>query len=92
MASKGHAHELRDTLSLMAFIWLAALSAASPVPEIDFIMQAGGVGAALGLGIAYYLYRDYPDADRWRPVATYTLAGLGGGMLIVLVDLIVRLT
>ena len=58
---------------------------------IGVVLQAGGVGAAVGLLVAYARHRDDPDADRWRTVTGFSLVGLSGGVLVVLGELLLSL-
>jgi hypothetical protein len=50
------------------------------------VLQAGGVGGAFGLLVAYVRHRNDPDADRWRTVSRFSLYGLGVGLLLVVGD------
>jgi len=64
-----------------------ALSAeVDPIPEVGFVLQMMGVGTAIGLIFTFFsLLRD--RAADARLIATgWALAGLGLGLLVVLLD------
>jgi hypothetical protein len=72
----------------IGFVMLLILAGLSPSPEIRVMLQAGGVGGAFGVLVAYLRHRDDPEADRWRTVTGFSLLGLAGGLLLVLGELL----
>jgi hypothetical protein len=69
-----------------AFVWLPALGR---VPELDFLAQMMGLGAAVGAGVALRARRRDPDADVWAITTAWASLGAVIGVLIVLVTGIV---
>jgi hypothetical protein len=73
-------------IAAIGFVLLLIVAGLSPNREIGVLLQAGGVGGAFGLLVAYVRHRNDPDADRWRTVSRFSLYGLGVGLLLVVGD------
>jgi hypothetical protein len=80
--------QVQATVAAIGFVMLLILAGLSPSPEIGVVLQAGGVGGAFGVLVAYLRHRDDPEADRWRTVTGFSLLGLAGGLLLVLGELL----
>lgn len=73
-------------VAVVGLVVLLILAGLSPNPEIGVVLQAGGVGGAVGLLVAWARHRDEADADRWRTVAAFSLIGLAAGAILVLAE------
>jgi hypothetical protein len=80
--------QVQATVAAIGFVMLLILAGLSPSPEIGVVLQAGGVGGAFGVLVAYLRHRDDPEADRWRTVTGFSLLGIAGGLLLVLGELL----
>ena len=59
-----------------------------PVGEVGFVLQFMGVGAAIGMFLAYRLKRADPSIEPFTYTTRWAAAGVIVGLAIVLVDLI----
>jgi len=62
---------------------VVASLAVVPVPELGFVLQAGGVGAAIGSAVALRARRRDPDVDTWRITTAWATLGTIVGVAIV---------
>ncbi len=77
-------HAATAVLSAIAGAVLATL-AVSPVPEVGFVIQAGGVGAPIGTTVAVYRHHHgiHEPELRWL-VARWSLAAAPAGLVYTL--------
>lgn len=79
-------HPIEALAAALALIAVTVISRVGPNPEVGFVLQTLGAGAAVGLVVAYLRYRDDPEGDRWRTVAEFSVLGLLTGVAVVLAD------
>lgn len=68
---------------------LALVPAIGPSPTLGFILQTVGLGLVIGMVLAFLADLRKPDVKVWRITTVASLAGLGAGLLIVVVDAVV---
>lgn len=69
-------------LSAKARVVVASLAVA-PVPELGFVLQIAGLGAAIGSAVALRARRRDPAADTWRITTAWATLGMIVGAAIV---------
>lgn len=57
--------------------------AVAAVPELGFVLQAAGIGAALGSAVALRAQCRWRDVDTWQITTAWASLGLLSGVLIV---------
>ena len=57
--------------------------AVAPVPELGFVLQAVGLGAAIGSAVALRARRHDADVDTWRVTTAWATLGMVVGAAIV---------
>ena len=65
---------------------IGPLPALAPSDELDFILQAAGIGAVVGTAVAAAVRRRRPEADPWPLTASLTLLGAAVGIGLVALD------
>jgi len=60
--------------------------ALAPVPELGFVLQAAGIGAAIGSVVALRARRRDADVDTWRITTVWATVGLVVGAAVVVGD------
>ena len=70
-------------------VMLAVVPAIGPSPTLGFVLQTVGLGFAVGMVLAFIADLRQPEAKVWRITTVASLAGLGAGLLIVVVDAVV---
>ncbi len=67
------------------------LATVQPIPELGFVLQTVGVGAVIGLAVAYRARQRSFALETWVITARWSLFGLAVGAVIVLVDAVLSL-
>lgn len=57
--------------------------AVAPVPELGFVLQVAGLGAAIGSAVALRARRRDPEVDAWRIATAWGTLGMVVGAVIV---------
>jgi hypothetical protein len=60
-------------------------AALAPVPEVGFVLQLAGVGAAIGSVVALRARGRDAEVDTWRVTTAWASLGLFVGLLVVTV-------
>lgn len=66
-----------------------AVTALAPVPELGFVLQLAGLGAAIGAAVALRAKHRAPTVDTWQITTVWATLGLAAGMLSALISLVV---
>ncbi|MGH2941414.1 MAG: hypothetical protein ACRDLN_01370 [Solirubrobacteraceae bacterium] len=69
--------------SFFPTIWGLAVAA---VPELGFVLQAAGLGAAAGSVVALCAQRRWRGVDTWRITTAWATLGLAVGVVVAVVD------
>lgn len=70
-------------LSFFLFAKVSVLVALAPVPEVGFVLQVVGVGAAIGSAVALRARRRSAEVDTWRITTAWATLGLLSGLALV---------
>lgn len=70
-------------LSFFLFLKVRLVEGLAPVPELGFVLQLAGVGAAFGSTVALYARRRDAEADTWRITTAWATLGLVFGLGVV---------
>ena len=73
-------------LAVLGAATLGLLVAVQPFPEVGFVLQMGGVGAAIGTVVTLWRRRRNPELEASFYLVRWTVFGLGFGLLLALLD------
>ena len=73
-------------LAVLAAIGVGVVVALQPSPEVGFVLQMGGLGAAIGTVVTLWRRHRDPRADMSLYVVRWTVFGLGIGVAWALID------
>lgn len=74
----------------VAGAWIGLVAAyLGPLAPVSFVLQLGGVGAAVGAALSLRARRHGRDVDAWQITTAWSTLGVLVGVAVVLVDLLV---